>query len=288
MRAKAILTLLFLISLGVVVVLYLESLPQRVNAGSIKNQILVASMPLARGTLLRSEDVTWKQSLQAPEQGEIFRSSSAAREAKDAYEEMRDAVYGAALRIRLATGDPIRRSDIVKPNDRNFLEVVLSPGTRAIAVPVPTSPISSSLLYPGDRVDVLLTQTFRNNARLTRRSVSETVVEGLRVLAIDGEKVKRDASSGGFGRTITLEVTPEQAQKIDVAVELGKLSLALCADSTAGQPIVSGSVIKPTWAGDVSPALYSASEPKKVAAVSEPIVEILRGGKSEAVRSKVP
>lgn len=245
-------------------------------------------MPLAPGTLLRTEDVAWRQSLRARELGEFFRSSSAAREPKDGNEEMRDAVYGAALRVRLAAGDPIRRGDIVKSSDRDFLEIVLSRGTRAIAVPVPTSPVSSGLLFPGDRVDVLLTQSFKNNATLTRRSVSETVVEGLRVLAVDSEKVKREASSGGLGRTVTLEVTPEQAQKIDVAVELGKLSLALRAVSTNGQPIVSGSMIRPTWAGDVSPALYSAIEPKKVAASEKPVVVILRGGKRETVKSQVP
>ena len=69
--------------------------------------------------------------------------------------------------------------------DRDFLEVVLSPGARAIAIPVATGGASTGLLYPGDRVDVILTQTFKNDPPLIRRSVSETVVESLRVLAVD-------------------------------------------------------------------------------------------------------
>ena len=62
---------------------------------------------------------------------------------------------------------------------------MLSARARAIAIPVATSGASTGLLYPGDHVDVILTQTFKNDPPLTRRSVSETVVENLRVLAID-------------------------------------------------------------------------------------------------------
>src|SRR5262249_54565472 len=86
---------------------------------------------------------------------------------------------------------------------------------------------STGLLHPGDRVDVILTQTFKNDAPLTRRSVSETVVESLRVLAIDAPDAKPANGGSSFGRTVTLEMTPEQAEKINVAAELGKLSLAL-------------------------------------------------------------
>ncbi len=98
-------------------------------------------------------------------------------------------------------------------------------------------------MFPGDRVDVVLTQKFGAiGAPLTRSSVSETVVENLRVLVIDALDAKAPAG-GTFGRTVTLEVTPEQAEKINVATELGKLSLTLrsvtnsegvAATSTAG------------------------------------------------------
>ena len=89
---------------------------------------------------------------------------------------------------------------------------------------------------PGDRVDVILTQTFKNDPPLTRRSVSETVVEDLRVLAIDAPDGKTEQAGNGFGRTVTLEVTPEQAEKINVATELGKLSLTLrSASATDGR-----------------------------------------------------
>src|SRR6516165_9646735 len=130
---------------------------------------------------------------------------------------MRAEVYGAALRNGVEAGEPISRGAIVKPGDRDFLRVVLLPGARAIAIPVATSGASTGILYPGDHVDVVLTQTFKNDPPLTRRSVGETVVENLRVLAIDAPDSKPTAPGNGFGRTVTLEVTPDQAERVNVA-----------------------------------------------------------------------
>jgi pilus assembly protein CpaB len=295
MRAKTILTALFLISLAVAVIVILRAMPTQgdANANTPKEEILVATVPLAGGTLLRAQDVTWQVVPRPVEPGEILRPSEAARQAKpEIDEETRAGVYGAAIRPArdTAAGEPIRRGSIVKPGDRDFLQVVLSPGSRAIAIPVATGGASTGLLFPGDRVDVILTQNFRGEATaITRRSVSETVVENLRVLAIDA----LDAKGGGsFGRTVTLEVTPEQAEKINVATELGKLSLTLrsvsgrdgvVATSTAGPGQATG--VKPTWAGDVSPALGGAM-PEKAIIVQQPPVEVVRGSKREAVKTE--
>jgi len=96
------------------------------------------------------------------------------------------AVYGAELRSDRAEHQPIRRSTIVKPGDRDSLQTVLAPGTRALMIPVAGAAGGTGMMFPGDRVDVMLTQNFKSDdAPLTRRSVSETVVDNLRVPAID-------------------------------------------------------------------------------------------------------
>jgi pilus assembly protein CpaB len=296
MRAKTILTVLFLISLAVAVIVILRAMPTQgdANANTPKEEILVATVHLTAGTLLRAQDVSWQLVNRPVEPGEIVRPSEGARQTKPGIdEETRAEVYGAAVRPArdTAAGEPIRRGNIVKPGDRDFLQVVLTPGARAIAIPVATSGASTGLLYPGDRVDVILTQNFKGeSAVITRRSVSETVVENLRVLAIDTLDAK--APSGSFGRTVTLEVTPQQAEKINVATELGKLSLTLrsvsgpdgvLATSTAGPGPSTG--VKPTWAGDVSPALGGAM-PEKAVIVQQPPVEVVRGSKREAVKTE--
>jgi len=308
MRAKTILALLFLISLVVAATVLLRALPQLVAAAPgplAPDEILVATMPLAAGTLLRAHDVTWQTIARPPERGEIVRPSAAVREAKpEADEEARAEVYGAALRRAVSPGDPIRRGPvaagepiphggIVKPGDRDFLQVVLSPGARAIAIPVATGGASTGFLFPGDRVDVILTQKFTDaRAPLTRRSVSETVVENLRVLVIDAVDAKM-ATGNTFGRTVTLEVTPDQAEKINVATELGKLSLTLrsvsgadgvAAAAAPGPGKATG--IKPTWAGDVSPALGDAM-PERVIPAERPSVEVIRGSRgAESVKQQ--
>jgi pilus assembly protein CpaB len=293
MPAKTILTLLFLISLGVIAVVSLNALPQRVNAdtASSRTEILVAAAALPAGTLLRAKDVKWQPTYR-PEPGQIFRTADGLGNANaEVDQQARAEVYGAALSIGLATGDPIRRDRIVKPADRDFLQIVLSPGARAIVIPVATGGASTGLLYPGDRVDVVLTQTFKNDPLLARRSVSETVVQSLRVLAVDTADAKLIGAGNGLGRTVTLEVTPEQAEKINVAGELGKLSLTLRSIITAGGSGATPSPgssrtasVRSTWAGDVSPALADTAHPDKAVTAERPPVEVIRGSKSAAVK----
>lgn len=289
MPAKTILVVLFLISLGVVVVLGLHALPHQATP-AVKQEILVATTALPSGTLLRAKDVTWQPIAETAEPDQILRpigSASAANLELD--QQTRAEVYGAALRAGVRADDPIRRSAIVKPGDRDFLRIVLSPRARAIAIPVATGGASTGLLYPGDRVDVILTQTFKNDPPLTRRSVSETIVESLRVLAVDAPDSKPTGANNSFGRTVTLEVTPEQAERVNVATELGKLSLTLRSISGAdgvaaalGPAQLTG--VKPTWAGDVSPALGDAMPPNKVMIAQQAPVEVIRGTKIAAVK----
>jgi pilus assembly protein CpaB len=310
MRAKPLVTTLFVGSLVIAAIAATHILSQK-GAGAPKAQILVATLPLSQGTLLRDQDVTW-QGVAETKPGEIVRPNAAALEANPALENtVRASVYGAVLRHELLAGEPILHSAIAKPGERDFLQVVLTPGERAIAIPVATGGASTGLLSPGDRVDVILTQNFKNDndakAPLTRRSVSETVVENLRVLAIDEpDKVATPSrpmvavnpAAGNFGRTVTLEVTAEQAEEINVATELGKLSLTLrsatdFASASPTSPVtapsivkavahpVDGQRIKATWAGDVSPALTGAAQERPVA-VTPPTVTILRGFKIQA------
>jgi pilus assembly protein CpaB len=292
MPAKAILVALFLLSIGVVVVVCLEALPQRMKTDmATADETLVAATALSSGSLLRNKDVMWQPVTGRIEPGQIKRPFSGSASANtDLDQQTRSEVYGAALRVNLAAGEPIRRSAIVKPGDRDFLQMVLSPGSRAIAIPVATGGPSTSLLSPGDRVDVILTQTFKNDPPLTRRSVSEMVVEDLRVLTIDTADAKAAGASTSLGRTVTLEVTSQQAEKISVATELGKLSLVLRSSSAGGiaLPFLSGStkaaLTSPIWAGDVSPALGDAALPPKANTAVQPTVDVLHGIKSVAVK----
>jgi pilus assembly protein CpaB len=217
----------------------------------------------------------------------IVRPTEAQRREKPLLDdETRASVYGAVLRGAVERGAPVTTDLIVKPGERDFLRVVLTPGQRAIAIPVKTGGASAGLLEPGDQVDVILTQKFSDkDERMARRSVAETVAEDLRVLAIDEPKGAKTnmVEQGEFGRTVTLQVTPEEAQKINVATELGKLSLTL--RPAGAVPAVARNKEPDTqavWAGDVSPALGTVKPPDNV--VADPGIHVMRGDKAVQVK----
>jgi pilus assembly protein CpaB len=281
MRAKTILTVLFLLSLGVAAWLFLHALPQNATADvqpSPKEEMLVAAVPLPAGTLLRAEDVAWRPAAGVVEPGTIVRPMPAVHTERD--EQARSEVSGAALSTDLGSGQPIRRSIIVKPGDRDFLQVVLTSGARAIAIPVSTVGAGTGMLNPGDRVDVVLTQNF-NSEGLARRSVSETIAQNLRILAIDA------ANAQGGGRSVMLEVSPEQAEKVGVAAELGKLSLLLRRAGDVAPAVGAADTRgRPTWAGDVSPALSTMKPAERAAPTERPNVGIIRGNKAESAKTE--
>jgi pilus assembly protein CpaB len=293
---RAVYGIIFVVSIVVVGVGYLQYRSAHSNVSV--HQIIATTADMSTGTLLRAQDIVW-QSVERTDPDNFIRPSELAIQAKpNIVEEMASSVHGAVLRRAVAAGQPIRRGDIVKPGDRDFLHVVLQPGTRAIAIPVATGGASTGLLSPGDRVDVILTQNFNNdksqdmkNTPLTRRSVSETVVQNLRVLALNEPEIKKtgmssapvrpDPATGNFGRTVTLEVTPPQAELINVAAELGKLTVTLRNTSMVsaapnGNEPTTVTTVKPMWAGDVSPALLGAAQPKPTAILPKQVI-VLRG-----------
>jgi pilus assembly protein CpaB len=114
--------------------------------------------------------------------------------------------------------------------DRGFLASVLEPGTRAISIKVDAESGVSGLIKPGDYVDVLLTQVVAH-ADVARRALSETLLQNIRIIAIDQEIVQgggaNNATAAKIAQTVSLQLAPEQVKKIAVAKNLGSLSLAM-------------------------------------------------------------
>lgn len=138
-------------------------------------------------------------------------------------------LVGSVVRRDIAAGEPIIAGKIVKPGDRGFLAAVLAPGMRAVTFGVSDTTGVAGLVFPGDRVDMLLTQNLQsaglNGETDPVRRASETVLENVRILAI-GQQLNQ-SQLPSEGKTATIEVTPKQAEMVAVLVELGRLSLAL-------------------------------------------------------------
>ena len=112
MRPKHIFLILFLVSLGVVAVLFVRAMPHQSVAAAPaaplppKEEILVAARPLAAGLLLRAQDVTWRERTDAAQSGDIARPSAATRESKPESDETAyPAIYGEAQRLGRASAD---------------------------------------------------------------------------------------------------------------------------------------------------------------------------------------
>lgn len=225
--------------------------------------LLTAQHSIPVGTPLREGDIGWREI--PPGQirpGQLLRGEVSETE-----------FHGAITRRDFAMGEALMASELVKPNDRRFLAAVLRPSKRGISIPVDPHQSSSGLVLPGDYVDVILTQDFGDNiANIPRRSVGETVVHSVRVIALDqllGPATKAGNQMGAPGtesrppKTMTLEVSEQQAERLMVAMQLGKLHVALRPLEGSGSVLPKLAAGPPTWASDVSPALLEMAVDSK-------------------------
>ena len=180
---------------------------------------------------------------------------------------------GALVRRFLEAGATLNPTDVTRPRDRGFLAAVLTPGTRAVSIGV--DPISgvAGLIWPGDRVDVILTQDFPTTGTDSRRIVtSETILTNVRIIAVDQDIAQGAPVTGGAGKlaaTVTLEVADDQAEKLTLSQRLGRLSLAVRSVPDPDRPIT----IAPggVSGADVSDAFAKAT------GVTGPKVRIIEG-----------
>ncbi len=144
---------------------------------------------------------------------------------------------GTVVRAPITAGQPLTQGALVAPGDRGFLAAALGPGMRAVTVSVTAQGGVAGFVFPGDRIDIVLTQQVSGEGSQTLKA-SETIIRNVRVLATDQRTVTEDEEGKKQVVTysnVTLEVTPRIAEKIAVAQAIGQLSLSLrsIADNTA-------------------------------------------------------
>lgn len=177
---------------------------------------------------------------------------------------------GSVVRNAMSAGQPLTTGSFVQPGDRGFLAAALGPGMRAITVAVRAETSVAGFVFPGDRVDVMLTQSVEGGGGQPLKT-SETIVRNMRVLATDQRTASEDKAGNKEVKafnTVTLEATPRIAEKIAVAQQIGQLTLSLrpIADNTAEleRAIASGEVNVPTSGdpkADRTLALSIAAQP---------------------------
>lgn len=249
-------------------------------------QVLVATRALPVGTIITAEAFRYQ-----PWPEELVEQAYFIKDDKTSTP--MEQLVGTVVRNAVTAGQPITQGALVKPGDRGFLAAALGPGMRAITVPVSALTGVAGFVFPGDRVDLMLTQNVAGDTGPALK-VSETIMRNLRVLATD-QRSKSNVDEKGNTivdeyKLVTLEVTPNIAEKITVAQSIGTLSLSLrsLADNAAEleQALASGSINVPEGA--------SAAEEERILAsiAKQPTAErgsYATGGQvSRFQRSSIP
>ena len=214
--------------------------PATVPAGP---QVLVATRALPVGTIIDAEAFRYQPWPEGLVQDAYFIRGGEG-------ETDPSTLIGTVVRTDISAGQPVTQGSLVRPGERGFLAAALGPGMRAVTVGVSSTSGVAGFVFPGDRVDLVLTQEVTGEGPPLR--VSETVIRNIRVLAVDQRINARDEEGNQVVEntsTVTFEATPRIAEKIAVAQTIGQLSLSLrsLADNTAEleRAIASGEVQVP-------------------------------------------
>jgi len=202
-------------------------------------QVLIAKRDLPIGLRLTAADLTWQawplDALNAnfitdgaaPEAS----ASGAGKIAQDAGRATSNLVMGASpiqafegaiVKEAIAKGEPIMARKIARAGQTGYLAVVLQPGMRAMAVPVTSETGAGGFILPGDRVDVLQARTPEGG----KGFVTETLMQNVRVLAIDQTTESKEAKSV-VGATATLEIPAQDMEVLARGKAQGEMILAL-------------------------------------------------------------
>ncbi|MBA3053756.1 MAG: Flp pilus assembly protein CpaB [Sphingomonadales bacterium] len=210
-------------------------------------KVMVAQRALPAGTIITADSLSfqaWPQEM-----------------VKDAYfiegEADMTKLLGTVVRFPVTAGQPVTQGALVRPGDRGFLAAALGAGMRAVTITVSARTGVAGFVFPGDHVDLMLTQTVNptDGDGGTPLNTAETVLRNLRVLATDqstDQEVVEGKTVVKTFSTVTLEVTPRIAEKIAVADKIGTLTLSLrsLADNQAelDRAVASGQIKVPAGA----------------------------------------
>lgn len=207
-------------------------------------KVLVAKKALPVGTIIDAESFAYQPWPKELMQGAYYLEGAPDGDPK--------ALLGTVVRYAITAGQPVTRGALVGPKDRGFLAAALGPGMRAVTIPMGDASGVAGFVFPGDHVDLMLTQQVTGGGDGPALKVTETIIRNIRVLATDQRVTSTDEEGNTKVKTfsnVTVEVTPRIAEKIAVAQSLGNLSLSLrsIADNTSEleRAVASGEVKVP-------------------------------------------
>ena len=183
-------------------------------------EVLVAKSDIGLGQSVKPEDVQWQRWPAETASSAFIRHDTNADAMND--------VIGSIARAPFIVGEPIREQKLVKANGSGFMAAILPTGMRAVSTEISPETGAGGFILPNDLVDVLLSKRDKNPDRNGADIVnSEVILTNVRVLAIDQAPKEKDGTNALIGKTVTLELKPEQTETLARARQSGVLSLAL-------------------------------------------------------------
>jgi pilus assembly protein CpaB len=184
-------------------------------------EVLVAKSDIGLGQTVGPDNIQWETWPAGTASNNFIRRN----ERPDATTQ----IAGSIARAPFVAGEPIREPKLVKANGSGFMAAILPSGMRAVSTEISPETGAGGFILPNDRVDVILSKREKNAALPGSPDVvnSEIILPNIRVLAIDQAPKEKDGQNNVVGKTVTLELKPEQAETLARARQTGTLSLAL-------------------------------------------------------------
>lgn len=131
-----------------------------------------------------------------------------------------DEIEARRAKTKFSQGELILTSKVSEPGEKVTIVQTLGKNTRAMAIKVSAETAVGGFVTPGDTVDVVLTQGRQADLRAV------TILQNIRIIGVDQDADDENDQSN-IARTVTVEVSPEQGQKLALAQKAGTLSLSL-------------------------------------------------------------
>jgi Flp pilus assembly protein CpaB len=191
---------------------------------------------------------------------------------------------GRVLKTNMLRGEPVLQAKLAPVGTQGGLSAVIGDGKRAITVRVNDVIGVAGFALPGNYVDIIVnTQRESNDTAARDNSISKIVLERILVLAV-AQEVGRDETKPRVVNAVTLEVTPQQAEKIDLARSVGTLSLVL---RNQIDPLVADTagVTKTSLLQQAAPPVMLAEQSKNLPSTNPPVSRNTRTASTSAKKS---
>ncbi|WP_027534976.1 Flp pilus assembly protein CpaB [Bradyrhizobium sp. WSM3983] len=198
-------------------------------------EVLVAKSDIQLGQAVKAEDLQWQTWPQATASSAFIR--------RDSRPDAQTQIAGSIARVPLMQGEPIREQKLVKADGSGFMAAILPSGMRAVSTEISAETAAGGFILPNDRVDIVLTRRLKNPDGANSSGstggndliLSEVILTNIRVLAIDQAPKEKDGQNAVVGKTVTLELRPDQVATLSASRQGGTLTLALrsIADASA-------------------------------------------------------